>query len=83
MMLFLEQESYLSCINLVYNKLFECPSEVCSSYIFSAHRKFDYRDKFIHMIEVVYTKIHSETKINGLLSDPFTLYQKYTKDVYS
>ena len=35
------------------------------------------------MIEVVYTKIHSETKINGLLSDPFTLYQKYTKDVHS
>ena len=35
--------------------------------------KFGYGDKFIHMIEVVYTNIQSESKINGLLSDPFTL----------
>ena len=40
---------------------------------FSALDKFRYGDKFIHIVKVVYTKIQSKIKINGLLSDPFTL----------
>ena len=35
--------------------------------------KFGYGDKFIHMVKDVYTNIQSKIKINGLLSDPFTL----------
>ena len=42
-------------------------------FIFSALRKFGYRDKFIHMIKVAYTNIKSKVKINSLLSDPLTL----------
>ena len=40
---------------------------------FSALDKFEYWDKFIHMVKGVYTNIQSKIKINGLLSDPFTL----------
>ena len=43
---------------------------------FSALQKFVYGDKFIHMVKSVYTNIQSKTKINGLLSDPFTLTQE-------
>ena len=35
--------------------------------------KFEYADKFIHMIKVAYANIESKIKINGLLSDPLTL----------
>ena len=35
--------------------------------------KFGYEDKFIHMIKDVYTNIQSKIKVNGLLSDSFTL----------
>ena len=35
--------------------------------------KFGYRDKFNHMVKDVYTNIQSKIKINGPLSDPFTL----------
>ena len=38
--------------------------------------KFGYEDKFIHMVKDVYTNIQSKIKINGLLSDPFTLTQE-------
>ena len=37
--------------------------------------KFGYGAKFICMIKVAYTNIQSKIKINGLLSDPFTLMQ--------
>ena len=36
-------------------------------------QKFGYGEKFIYMIKVEYTKIQSKIKINGLLSDTFTL----------
>ena len=36
-------------------------------------RKLGYGVKFIHMIKVAYTNIQSKIKINGLLSDTFTL----------
>ena len=46
---------------------------------FSALRKFGYGDKSIHhMVKDVYTNIQSKIKINGLLSDFFTL----TREVY-
>ena len=35
--------------------------------------KFGYGDKFIHMVKDVYNNIQSKIKINGLLSDPFTV----------
>ena len=37
--------------------------------------KFGYGGKFIHMIKVAYTNIESKNKINGLVSDRFTLMQ--------
>ena len=40
---------------------------------FSALHKLGYRDKFIHMVKDVYTNTQTKIKINGLLSDPFTL----------
>ena len=43
---------------------------------FSALHKFGYGDKFIHMVKDVYTNIQSKIKINGLLSDRFTLTRK-------
>ena len=41
--------------------------------VYSALYKFGYEDKFIHMTEAGYTNIQSKTKVNDLLSDPFTL----------
>ena len=38
-------------------------------------QKAGYGEKFIRTIEVAYTNIQSKIKINGLLSDPFTLMQ--------
>ena len=40
-------------------------------------RKFGYRNKFIHMIQVASINIQSKIKINGLISDPFTLVQGF------
>ena len=44
-------------------------------FISSDLQKFGYGVKFIRMIKVAYTDIQSKIKINGLLSDPFTLMQ--------
>ena len=38
--------------------------------------KFRYGEKFIHMVKDVYTNIQSKIKINGFVSDPFTLTQE-------
>ena len=35
--------------------------------------KFGYEDKFIHMVKDVCTNIQTKIKINGVLSDPFTI----------
>ena len=40
---------------------------------FSALHKFGYGDKFSLMVKDVYNNIQSKIKINGFLSDPFTL----------
>ena len=45
-------------------------------FYFSALHKFGYGDKFIHMVKDVYNNIQSKIKINGPLSDPFTLTQE-------
>ena len=42
-------------------------------FISSHLQKFGYGLKLIRMIKVAYTDIQSKIKINGLLSDPFTL----------
>ena len=42
-------------------------------FIFPALHKFEYRDKFIHMIKVEYTNTESKIKTKDLLSDPLTL----------
>ena len=42
-------------------------------HVCSALQKFGYGEKFMHMIKVAVTKIHSKIKINGLPSDTFTL----------
>ena len=44
-------------------------------FVFSVLQKFGYGEKFICMIKVAYTNIQSKIKMNGLLSDPFTLMQ--------
>ena len=46
-------------------------------FIFSVIRKFGYRNKFIHMIQVAYINIQSKTKIDGLLFDSFILIQGF------
>ena len=38
-------------------------------------QKFGHGEKFIRIIKVAYTDIQSKNKINGLLSDPFTIMQ--------
>ena len=42
-------------------------------FIFLAMKKLGYGENFIHMIKVCYNNIQSKIKINGSLSDPFTL----------
>ena len=44
-------------------------------FISSDLQKFGYREKLIRMIKVAYTNIQPKIRINGLLSDPFTLMQ--------
>ena len=44
-------------------------------FAFSVLQKVGYGEKFIRTIKVAYTNIQSKIKINGLLSDPFTLMQ--------
>ena len=44
-------------------------------FVFSVLQKFGYGEKFIRMCKVAYTNIESKIKINGLLSNPFTLIQ--------
>ena len=43
------------------------------NFTFSAFHMFGYGNKSIHMVPVGYTNIQSKTKINDLLSNPFTL----------
>ena len=62
----------LSAISLDFLKAID---RVDWDFIFSALQKFGYGDKFIHMIKVVYISIQSKNKINGFLSDSFTLIQ--------
>ena len=60
----------LSVISLDFLKTFD---RVDWDYIFSALKKFEYGDDFIHMINIAYNNIQSRMKINGLLCNPFTL----------
>ena len=62
----------LTVISLDFLKAFD---RVDWYFICSALYKFGYGSNFIHMIQVAYTNIQSKIKINGLLSDPFTLMQ--------
>ena len=52
-----------------------CFGRVDWDFISSDLQKFGYGEKFIRMIKVAYTNTQSKIKINGLLSDPFTLMQ--------
>ena len=49
---------------------------------FSALYKFGYGNKFIHIVKDVYTNIQSKIKINRVLSDPFTLSEKFARGAY-
>ena len=60
----------LSVISLDFLKAF---GRFDWEFIFLALEKFSYGENFIHMIKVCYNNIQSKMKINGLLSDPFTL----------
>ena len=59
----------LSVISLDFLKAFD---RLDWDFIFLALEKFVYGKNFIH-IKVCYNNIQSKIKINGLLSDPFTL----------
>ena len=60
----------LSVISLDFVKAFD---RLDWDFIFLALEKFGYGKNFIHIIKVCYNNIQSKIKINGLLSDPFTL----------
>ena len=45
-------------------------------FLLSGLQKFGYGQKLIHVIKVVFTNIQSKIKINGFLSDHFTLIQR-------
>ena len=60
----------LSVISLDFLKAFD---RLDLNFIFLALKKFGYGQKFIRMIKVCYNNIQSKIKINGLLSDPFTI----------
>ena len=60
----------LCVISLNFLKAFD---RVDWNLIFSALQKFRYGNNFIYIIKVAYTNIQSRIKINGFLSDPFTL----------
>ena len=64
----------------VSNKLNQNIARVEWDFNFSALRKFGYGDKSTHhMVKEVYTNIQSKIKINSLLSDSFTLQEKFTR----
>ena len=60
----------LSVISFDFLKAFD---RVDHEFILSALKKFGYGNNFIQIIKVVYNNIQSRIKINGFLSDPFTL----------
>ena len=60
----------LSVISLDFLKAFD---RLGWDFIYLALEKFGYGENFIHLIKVCYNNIQSKIKINGLLSDPFTL----------
>ena len=60
----------MSVISLDFLKAFD---RLDLNFIFLALKKFGYGQKFIRMIKVCYNNIQSKIKINGLLSDPFTI----------
>ena len=61
---------YSSVISLDFLKAFD---RLDWDLIFLALEKFGYGENFIHIIKVCYNNIQSKIKINGLLSDLFTL----------
>ena len=70
----------LAVISLGFLKAFE---KVNWDFIFSALHKFGYENKFIHMIQFTYINIQSKIKINGLLSETFTLMWEFIRGVHS
>ena len=60
----------LSVISLDFLKAFD---RLDLNFIFLALKQFGYGQKFIQMIKICYNDIQSKIKINGLLSDPFTI----------
>ena len=60
----------LSVISLDFLKAFD---RLDWNFIFKALEKFGYGKNFMYLIPICYNNIQSKVKINGLLSDPFTL----------
>ena len=60
----------LAVILLDFLKVFD---SLDLDFIFLAMKKLGYGENFIHMIKVCYNNIQFKIKINGFLSDPFTL----------
>ena len=60
----------LSVMSLDYLKAF---SRLDRGFIFMTLEKFGYGENFRHLIKICYNNIQSKIKINGLLSDLFTL----------
>ena len=62
-----------SVISSYFLKAFD---RVACNFFFSALRRFEYGDKFIHMFKVAFNNMQSKIKTSGLLSDPSTLMQR-------
>ena len=60
----------LSVISFDFLKAFD---RLDWDFIFRALEKFGYGEKFIHLVKIYYNNIQCKIKINGLLSEPFTL----------
>ena len=60
----------LLAISLDFLKVFD---RLDFDFIFLTLKKFWYGNKFINLTKVCYNNIQSKIKINGLLSEPFTL----------
>ena len=59
-----------SVISLDFLKAFD---RLDWTFVFKALEKFGYDENFIYLIKICYNDIQSKIKINGFLSDPFTL----------
>ena len=75
LLLKIEQFNIIFLLFLTYLDFLKNIERFDWDFIFSTKQKFRYGEKSIRMIKVAYTNIQCKIKINGLLSNLFTLMQ--------